>query len=177
MADATSSHVEKSAGKGTPSPVEISAHMVGLTWLTFGLLALILYKVAWKPILSALDRREKQLRDALEEARLTREEYARLEERRRQLLEEAENKARQIIDEARQAAMETARTIEERAREEAGILLANAERDIRIARQKAIADLRREAADLAVGLAQQILQDQLDESRSRVLADRLIRRL
>lgn len=177
MADAATSYSEKPAGKGASSPIEVSAPMVGLTWLTFGLLALILYKVAWKPILSALDRREKELRDALEEARITREEYARLEERRKQLIEEADNKARQIIDEARRAALETARSIEARAREEAAILLSNAQRDIQIEREKAIADLRREAADLAVGLSRQILQDQLDEARARALADQLIHRL
>ncbi|MCS6772219.1 MAG: F0F1 ATP synthase subunit B [Kiritimatiellae bacterium] len=177
MADSATAYSEKPAGKGSGNPIEVSAPMVGLTWLTFGLLALILYKVAWKPVLSALDRREKEIRDALEQARITREEYARLEERRKQLIEEADNKARQIIDDARHAAVEAARTIEARAREEASILLANAQRDIRIEREKAIADLRREAADLAVGLARKVLEDQLDESRARSLVDRMIQRL
>ncbi|HMP75818.1 MAG TPA: F0F1 ATP synthase subunit B [Kiritimatiellia bacterium] len=176
MADTTQTYTEQpaSGGKGKDSPIKVDGHMVGLTWLTFGILALLLYKVAWKPILAALDQREKQLRDALEEARLTREEYAQLDERRKQLIDEADAKARQIVEQARQAAIETSRTIEAKARDEANILLANAQREISSAHEKAVADLRRESADLAVGLTRKILADQLDEPRSRSLVDRLL---
>jgi F-type H+-transporting ATPase subunit b len=176
MADKTQIYAEQpaSSGKGGNSPIQVSAHMVGLTWLTFGLLAFLLYKVAWKPILAALDQREKQIRDALEEARLCREEYARLDERRRQLIDEADAKARQIVEQARQAAVETARTIEAKARDEANIMLSNAQREIKIAYDKALADIRRESADVAIGLTRKILADQLDEKRGRDLVDRLL---
>ncbi len=179
MADAAQSYTEQpaSGGKGGDNPIQVSTPMMGLTWLTFGLLALLLYKVAWKPILNALDQREKQLRDALEEARLTREEYARLDERRKQLIDEADTKARQIIEQARVAAVESAQTIEAKARDEANILLANAQREIKIAHEKAIADIRRESADLAVGLTRKILADQLDETRGRALVDRMLQQV
>lgn len=179
MADAAHSYTEQpgAGSKGESNPIQVSTSMMGLTWLTFGLLALLLYKVAWKPILTALDQREKQLRDALEEARLTREEYARLEERRKQLIDEADTKARQIIEQARVAAIESARAIEAKARDEANILLANAQREIRIAHEKAISDIRRESADLAVGLTRKILADQFDESRGRALVDRMLQQV
>jgi F-type H+-transporting ATPase subunit b len=179
MADTTTSYTEQpaSGGKGGNNPIQVSGHMMGLTWLTFGILALLLYKVAWKPILTALDQREKQIRDALEEARLSREEYARIEEKRKQLIDEADAKARQIIEQARHAAVESANTIEARARDEANILLANAQREIKTAHEKAIADIRRESADLAVGLSRKILAEQLDEPRSRSLVDRLLQQV
>ncbi len=181
MADTHQTHTAQPAAHegehGGPNPIQVSGPMMGLTWLTFGLLALVLYKVAWKPILTALDQREKQIRDALEEARLTREEYARIEEKRAQLIDEADAKARAIVEQARKAAIETAQTIEAKARDEANILLTNAQREIAIAHQKAIADLRRESADLAVGLSRKILADQLDETRGRNLVDRLLKQV
>lgn len=179
MPDEIQTYAEQpsSGGKGGDSPIQVSAPMMGLTWLTFGLLALLLYKVAWKPILNALDQREKQIRDALEEARLTREEYARLDERRKQLIDEADTKARQIIEQARLAAVESARTIEAKARDEANIMLANAQREIKIAYEKAVADIRRESADLAVGLTRKILADQLDEARGRALVNRMLQQV
>ncbi len=160
-----------------PNPVEVSAPMMGFTWLTFGLLALVLYKVAWKPILDALDRREQQIRTAMEEAEKTRTAYAEIETRRQQLIDEADAKARAIIEQARKGAVETAQTIEAKARDEAGILLANAQREIAIAGEKALADLRRESADLAVGLTRKILADQLDENRGRALVDRMLKQV
>ena len=162
-------------GHGMPNPIQVSGPMMGLTWLTFGLLAAVLYKVAWKPILHALDKREADIRLALEEAQKTRAEYTRIEEKRRQLVDEADAKAKDIVNQARQAAVEAAAVIENKAREEAHILLENARREIRTAHQKALADLRQESADLAIGLSRKIIGESLDEKKSRDLVDRLIK--
>ena len=179
MADST--HAEMPApgagGHGTPNPVQVSGPMMGLTWLTFGLLALVLYKVAWKPILTALDKRETEIRTALEEARKTREEWARIEEKRRQLIDEADAKAKAIVHQAREAAVEAANAIEGKAREESQILLANAQRELKTAHEKALAELRRESADLAIDLSRKIIGESLDEKKSRELVDRLIQRV
>lgn len=176
--DALTASVEQPApgteAHGMPNPVAVSGPMMGLTWLTFGLLAVVLYKVAWKPILAALDKREENIRQALEESRKTREEYARIEERRKQLIDEADARAKDIVTQARQAAMEATAVIENKAREEAQILLENAQRELRTEQAKALAELRRESADLAIGLSRKIIGESLDEKRSRELVDRLI---
>lgn len=157
--------------------LNVNAPMMGLTWLTFGLLAFVLYKIAWKPILGALDNREKQIHAALEEAEKTRAEYAEIEQRRQRLIDEADAKAREIVEQARKAAIETAQVIENKARDEAGIMLANAEREIKTAHATALADLRRESADLAIGLSRKILADQIDEPRGREIVNRLIEKV
>lgn len=177
-AHSTDAHAEVPAhggGHAQPNLLQPSSTMMGLTWLTFGLMAFVLYKVAWKPILAGLDKREADIRKAIEEAQKTREEYARIEEKRQQIVAEADTKAKEIVDAARQAAVDAAATIENKAREEAQILLANAQREIKTAHEKAIADIRRESADLAVGLSRKIIGENLDEARSRDLVDRILR--
>ena len=79
-----------------------------------------------------------------------------------------------MIDQARQAATEAAAVIEAKARQEQEILLGNARREIKDAREKAVAELRRESADLAIGLSRKIIGESLDEQKSRELVDRLI---
>lgn len=179
-ADHVSATVEQPShgdAHGSPNPIDVSAPMMGLTWLTFGLMAFVLYKVAWKPILTGLEKREQDIRKAIEEAQKTREEYARIDDRRQQIIGEADAKAKQIVESARQAAADAAATIEARAREEAQILLGNAQREIKSAHEKAVADIRRESADLAIGLSRKIIGETLDEARSRELVDRLIKTL
>jgi F-type H+-transporting ATPase subunit b len=149
--------------------------MMGLTWLTFGLMALVLYKVAWKPILAGLAKRESDIRKALEEAQKTRDEYALIEQKRQQAIAEADAKAKEIVDAARQAAVDAAAVIEAKAREESQILLANAQREIKTAQEKAVDSLRRESADLAIGLSRKIIGANLDDARSRELVDRILR--
>jgi F-type H+-transporting ATPase subunit b len=163
-----------SAAKEKPGVIDVSGSMVLLTYITFAITALVLYKVAWKPILALLDKREDQIRKALEDSERLRAEMANIDQTRAAVLTEAEKHSREMIDKGRQAAADSARAIEAKAREESQILLENARREIRAESDKARAALRRESAELAVGISRKILQDNLDEKRSRELADQLI---
>lgn len=152
----------------------ISPMMMGLTWVTFILVTIILYKVAWKPILATLERREESIRKAQENAEKIREELQKMEENRKATVAEAENQAREIIAAARRAAEEAGRVIEEKSRREAQILVENAERDIGKARDKAVATLRKESADLSIALAGKLIGANLDDEKNRSMVDKLI---
>lgn len=169
------SHGADAHGAGASKTVsDVNGQLVVLTWVTFGLLAAVLYKVAWKPILAGLEAREATIRKALEDANKAREEVARIERERGALIAQADAKAKDIVTAARQAAELSAGTIEAKAREEAQILLENAQREIRAERDRAVQALRSESAELSVGLARKILRDQLDEARGRALVNDLI---
>ncbi|HMO51272.1 MAG TPA: F0F1 ATP synthase subunit B [Kiritimatiellia bacterium] len=169
--------VESAPASGAKNVIDVSGSMMVMTYLTFALTALILYKVAWKPILAALDKREGAIRQSLDNAERLEKEMAEIEQTRARILEEAEAKARDLIDKGRRAAADAAHAIETKAREESQILVENARREIRAESDKAMADLRRESAALAVDISRKILQDNLDEPRSRDLADRMISQL
>lgn len=166
------SHGHEKAG-----PIDVKPSLIALTYVTFALTALVLYKVAWKPILALLDQRENTLRKAVDDAEQLRGELAALETRRSAVLMEAEKQSRELIEQGRQAATNAAQVIEAKAREEAQILLENARREIRAEADTAVLALRRESADLAIGISRKILKDQLDETRSREIADALIGQL
>jgi F-type H+-transporting ATPase subunit b len=162
---------------GAPGVMDVSGALMGLTWVTFILMTVILYKVAWKPILDGLQRREDVIRKSLEDAQRIRDEMAAIEDVRSRIVSEADDKARDIVETARKAAVETAGVIEAKAREEAQILVENAEREIRAAHDKAVTSLRRESADLAIDLARRIIGENLDEARSRQLTEQIIRKI
>lgn len=166
--------VDSKAGAPEKSPIDVSVPMMMWTYVTFALTAFILYKAAWKPILAGLDRREDILRQSMENAEQLRIQMEHIEQTRSGILTEAEKQSRELIDKGRQAAADAARTIENKAREESQILLENARREIRAEADKARAALRRESAELAVGISRKILRDNLDEKRGRELADQLI---
>jgi F-type H+-transporting ATPase subunit b len=161
-------HAEK------PGVIDVSGSMMVLTYVTFAITALVLYKVAWKPILSALDKREESLRKALDEAEKTRAEMASIDQTRAAIIAEADKRSREILDQARQAAVETANAIEAKAREESQILLENARREIHAEQEKAMASLRQESAELAIDITRKLIKENLDEPRSRKLASSLI---
>lgn len=151
--------------------------MLVLTWVAFISLLVILHKFAWKPILAALDAREESIRKSVEEAQRIKTELAKIEDSRLTILREAENKSRQMIEDSRKAAVEAARVIQEKAREEAKILTENSLREIGAERDRAQAQLKQLSAQIAVGLAQKILEENINEQKNNKLIDEYLKQI
>ena len=160
-----------------PSLVAPDYTMLLWVWVTFLLFMVILTKVAWKPILAALDKREETLRQSLDNATRLREELAQLDQRRHAVLAEAEHKAREILGAAHQSAGQLAVDIGNQARAEARDLVENARREIADATQQARVALRRDSTALAIAAASKLLQENLDDAKNRALTEQLIRKL
>jgi len=151
--------------------------MLILTWVTFFLLLAILHKFAWKPILAALDQREKAISKSVEDADKIKAELEKLEETSRTILNRAEAKAKEVLDQSRRAAVEAAKIIEQKVREESKILMENARREINEEKEKAQAELREESANIAVELAGKIIDENLDSEKNRKLVNRFIKEI
>ncbi len=120
------------------------------TIITFILLVFVLRKVAWNPLLSALEQRESSIRESLEESQRARQEaQALLEENQRQRAEANQESAR-IIEQGREEAERVKASIIEQSRQEGQRLVEDARRQIAQERQAAIQDLKSTAADLAL---------------------------
>lgn len=152
-------------------------NMLLLTWITFFLLLAVLYKYAWKPILSILDEREESIRTSLDNVDRIKSEMDGLDAKCGQLIAQAETKATEIIDQSRKAAKEAAQIIENKAKEEAQISLTNALRDIKEESQKAQMQLREEAAQIAVGLASKLIEENVSVEKNRSLIDNFIKEI
>ena len=159
------------------SVLSVSDKMVGLTWLAFLLACFALYKLAWKPICQALDRREDKIRQSLKEAADIQAQAAMDQEAQKVMLAEAAREAAAIVERARTAAEATAKAVEEKSAAEAASLLRDARTEIGRAQEQALAELRHEAAGLALQMAGRVLEKKLDTPADRELTDRLIREI
>jgi F-type H+-transporting ATPase subunit b len=144
------------------------------TLLIFILVLVVLAKFAWKPLLTALQNREKFIRDSLEAARRDRQDY----EQRLRELEARMNKAREdasaIVEEGRRDGEQVKRRIEEEAHKSADALIDRAKREIGIARDSALKDLYEQSSQLAMTMAGSVLRRQLGpEDEQRLIADAL----
>ncbi len=170
-------HAEGGHGSEPYNPLSVDTGMFLWFLGIFVIAGFILNKFAWKPILQSLDEREETIRKSLDDADRLRAEMEQIESTRKQTMDEAVAEAKAIVEDSRREAREAATGITHKAKEEALILVENATRDIHAARDQARAELRKESAELAVGLAQRILKDQLDENKGRDLTDQLIKEL
>lgn len=154
--------------------VSLQVNLMFWTLVIFGLLFLILKKWAFPAVLAAVEAREKALADAIEGARRDREEAERVLQEHRSQLEGARAEAQKLIAEGRQVAEKSRAELLERTRQEQQELLERARRDIAAERDKAIAQLRREAVDLAIAGAGKVIQENLDSNKNRALVERFL---
>jgi len=159
---------EPAAGGGLMS---IQINLMFWTVVIFGILFWILKRYVYPVILEAVERREKALSDAIEEAKRDRDEAAKLLADQRAGIEGARDEAQRLIAEARQVAEKSRGDLLERTRQEQQEMLERARRDIATERDKAIVELRREAVDLAIAGASKVVEQNLDSDKNRKLVE------
>jgi F-type H+-transporting ATPase subunit b len=127
------------------------------TVITFVILLIVLRKVAWGPILTALEQREHTIRSALEEAQRVRQETEQLLAQRQQMQTDANREVARLLEQGREEAERLRVSMTEQAREEAQRLIEIARREIGRERQLAMQELKNTAADLALAAAGRLL--------------------
>lgn len=141
------------------------------TLLVFIVLVFILGRYAFKPLLAAVEAREQSLQRALDEARKDREEAAKLLEDHRRQLDAARGEAQRFIAEGRVTAEKMKAEMLEATRTQQQELMERAKRDIEQEKTRAIAELRREAVDLAIAGASKVIEKNLDSGANRQLVE------
>ncbi|HHJ51940.1 MAG TPA: ATP synthase F0 subunit B [Caldithrix abyssi] len=155
--------------------LNIDPGMMIWTWITFFIVLFILSKIALKPIMEAIESREKSIREDLETAHRQREEAESLLEKHRQLIAGAEQEAQKLIKESQQLAEKARQEIIEGARQESSRLIEKARQEIEHEKESALASLRAEVADLAIGAAEKVILQSLDEEKQKKVVDEYIK--
>jgi len=145
------------------------------TAITFLLLILVLSKYAFGPIVKMLDERERTIRDAIDQAKKEREEAERLLATQKESLLKAQREAAEIAKRNQQEMEAFRAQLTSQAKKEADDLVATARKQIGEEKAKAVADLRSQVADLAIGAAARIVRSSLDEKTQRELVEDYIR--
>ncbi|MCM8538124.1 MAG: F0F1 ATP synthase subunit B [Lentisphaeraceae bacterium] len=172
-------HHEVTDGHGhhVKGPMDPDAPMFYWTLGIFIVLLAVLYKVAWKPILSGLDEREDTIRKSLDDAEEATKKLAAIQEESKKVVADAEQNAKALVTEARDTAKALAKDIEEKAKAEAQSVRDGALKDIESAKAEAMQSLRAESTDLAISLAGKLLGENLDNEKNRSLTEKLINKI
>jgi F-type H+-transporting ATPase subunit b len=141
------------------------------TLLAFVVAMLILRKVAFPRIAAMLDRRQKAIEDSIDSAERTRQEAAKLLAEYRERLREARGQADDIVTRARRSAEEHEREAVEAARVRGEHLVEQTRKDIELATQRALAELRDEVTNLTILAAEKVTRKTLDSADQRRLVE------
>ena len=139
--------------------------------VSFGILLWVLYKYAFPPILETLDLRERKIRENLEQAERHRIEAERRMQEYETKLAAASREAEAVLTQAKERAQRLLDENEQRLVAEADRVKADATREIDQERRKAIQEIRSQATDLALLVAEKVIERSLTDADHRHLAD------
>ncbi len=157
--------------EGPPDFLTPEGGLMIWTLAIFLVLLVLLSRFAFKPLLTAVEAREKSLQDAIDAARRDREAAARLLEEQQRKLDESRAEAQKMIVEGRQAGERLRADMVEQTRAEQQEMLERARHEIGVERDRAIAELRKEAVELAVLGASRVIEKNLDDPTNRQLVE------
>jgi len=142
--------------------------------INFGLLFLVLYFFAYRPILKMLDQRSKKIAESIDQTERIKEQAARAEEETRLRVEAGIKEGQELLSKATRAADETRQQAQQKAQEDAQALIARAKSEIQRERDEAVGALRREFADLTITAAEKVIDRSLDKQAHREIIDKVL---
>ena len=144
------------------------------TLVVFLFLFAILGKLVFPKITAAVEAREKALEEAIEGARRDREEAARVLAGQLRQIEAARLEAQKIIVEGRQVGDKLRAQMIEETHQQQLQMLERARREIEQEKEQAIAEMRREAIELAIAGAGKVIEKNLDDASNRALVEKYL---
>ncbi|MBC7759301.1 MAG: F0F1 ATP synthase subunit B [Phormidesmis sp. FL-bin-119] len=134
-------------------------------WSTVAFLILffLLSKFAWKPIVQALDERERSIEDALSKAEMAKAEMAKLISENEDLLKEARLERDSILKEAKEIKDQIIHDAKDSAKMEGAKLIESAKTEITNQKLAAMAEIKNQVSTLSLDIAEKVLRKQLED--------------
>jgi F-type H+-transporting ATPase subunit b len=143
------------------------------TTIVFLLVWFVIGKVAFKPIITALQNREKSIDDALQAAERAHEEMKTLQANNQQILKEAREERIKIIREAEALRERIVEDAKNKAEESTKKLLETAKDEIENRRREMEVVLCNEIGKISLGIARQVLQTELEGKHDAFIAQKV----
>jgi F-type H+-transporting ATPase subunit b len=166
---------EAAAPAAAENPITKITHDFGISTpflvaqiVNFLVVAFILWKFAFKPVLAIIDERQKKIASGLEYADEMKSKLDAVHQESVASAKRAQAEATRIIEEARKSAKEFLDRQTQESAAKAAEILTRAQQVIELEKKKMLAEARTEIAKLVVTISQRVLSKELsDADRSR----------
>jgi F-type H+-transporting ATPase subunit b len=143
----------------------------GISWpfilaqaLNFSIVAFILWRFAFKPVLATLDERQRTIASGLQYADEMKAKLEAVQQESIASAKRAQVEASRIIEDARKLAKEFLEKQTQESAAKAGEILAKAQQVIELEKKKMLVEARSEIAHLVVEITQRVLAKELSEA-------------
>ena len=142
----------------------VSVPLILAQVLSFSIVAFVLWKFAFKPVLATLDERQQKIESGLKYAEEMQAKLAAAQQESAAIVRQANTEASRIIEEARKSAKDVLDKQTQEASAKAGDMLVKAQQSIELEHKKMLADARTEIARLVVVTTERVLAKKLTDA-------------
>ncbi len=129
--------------------------------ISFGIVLFILKKLAWKPILKAIEQRENTIENSLQSAKHAKEEMSKVKADNEKILEQAKIERNNIINEGREIKEKIVNDARDEATKETQSIIDDARRTINNEKLAAIEEMKTQIVELSVNIAEKVISNNL----------------
>ena len=154
---------------------------IGVNWhglvaqlISFGLLLIILYAFAYKPIQKMMLERQTKIAEGLQKSEEAEHRAEDIDVEAKEALSEARKEGQVLIAQAKEAADKRREDDMAQARKDADALIERARAEILLEKDRAINELRKEFADIAIFAAEKVINEELDAEKHRKVIDEVL---
>ena len=144
------------------------------TIVTFLIVLMLLKWKAWGPLMSVLDKRAEDIKNALSAADRAKEDAEKASQDYEKLVQKARIEGQQIIADSKVAGEKVKNDIESLARENAEKMIGKAKTQIEAESQKVLQEIKSSVVDLSIEAAEKIIEKNLDSEDNRKLVEKTL---
>ncbi len=155
----------------------VTPNLGTIFWMViiFAIVAFVLKKFAWKPILSALYEREESIESALSAAETARKEMAKLKAGNEQLMADARKEKEALLREAMNLKEGILAEAKEKAAAETQRSIENARMQIQNEKGKAINEMKKQMTEISLMIAEKVIRKEMaDNKQQQEMVNKLI---
>lgn len=142
--------------------------------INFGLLFYLLRRFAFPRITAMLDERAQRIQESLAAAERARQEAAASQANVQAQLDTARREGAAIVEQATRTAEQLRNQLMEEAQREREAFMERARAEFALERDKAVAELRRQFADLTITAAERVINESLDAGKHQRLVTEVL---
>lgn len=155
----------------------LNGSMFAAQLVNFLLVLFVLWRFAYKPIIRMLEEREAKIAKSVADAEAVEERVKAFETERESMLAAARKDAQEIVTIAVAQSDERKTEMIEAAKREVERVISKGKQQLTIDKEVMLRDMRKEMVDIAVKAAARILHTDIDEAKSKSLAEEVVRKM
>ncbi len=144
-------------------------------WCNLLVLYFVLRKLLFKPVKNMIDSRQKEIDDMYSDAEKLREDTAVMKADYEEKISRAQEESEEILKSAVRRAQLREEEILREANDNAARVMKRAEDQVEMEKKRAINEVKNEVSDMAIGIAEAVIERDINRAEHEALIDEFIR--